>query len=132
MEIKIHKDEAQKIAGYLLDYSPREDERALYESYVRMKSIMLSGKETPLWSLMLGNKFLFYFCDCGLGFFYPQSPIRQRILCMLGVLETRVHLADRFLIAKTSAFLLFLHAAKAAITLPLILLSGLFLKIYLR
>lgn len=120
------------MAGYLLDYFPDENEQALYESYIQMKAIALTEKENRLWAWMLSNKFLFYFFDCGLGYFYRQSPIRQRILCMLGILETRKHLAARFLPVKTSGALVFLHLIKAVITVPLIPVSGLFLKIHFR
>lgn len=132
MEIKILPNEAGIVAKYLLDRSLDEKERTLYVSFLRMKGVALSEKEQRLWSLMLANKFVFYFFDSGLAFFYPQCAIRQRILFMLGVLETQPRLASGFLASKTSSLLLFTDVIKASLTLPLIPLSGLVLKIYFR
>ncbi len=132
MEIKILPDEAGKIAQYLLDCAPQDEDRALYASFVRMKDIFLTEKECRLWSLMLANKFVFYFFDSGLAACFPQSAIRRRILCMLGVMETQPHLASRFLASKTSQLLFFTDAAKVLLTVPLMALSEWILKIYFR
>lgn len=132
MEIKILPDEAGRVAQYLLGYTPQDEERALYASFVQMKNIVLTEKECRLWSLMLANKFVFYFFDSGLAASFPQSAIRRRILCMLGVLETQPHLAGSFIASKTSSLLFFTDAAKVLLTVPLMALSELILKIWFR
>jgi hypothetical protein len=88
LSVQMSKDDAQRLARYLLDEDALPDE---IERYIRAidagEASLTSACQRHLWKLAMRSKLWLGLVDAGLALTEPYSPIRHRLCLMLAVLE---------------------------------------------
>jgi hypothetical protein len=90
--------EAEVLACYFLGSPPN---REFIDRYCRAVELRPSGELGPgelrLWRAALSSRWRLRLVDAGLAMHDPYSPIRQRLLLMLAILEASPRYCDEFL-----------------------------------
>jgi len=99
--------EACIFGRYLLQEEPDALSITLYVQAMQKRPANGDGQDEKLLNLVLRRPWTLGLTDGALALFKPKATLRQRLLTMIAVLETRPCYAGRFLPQERSCFYLF-------------------------
>ena len=99
--------EARIFGRYLLQSEPDALSVALYALAMQKRPANGDAQDQKLLLLALRRPWTLGLTDGALALFKPKSALRQKLLTMTAVLETRPHYAERFLPQERSFLYLF-------------------------
>jgi hypothetical protein len=91
------RTEALVFGRYLGGSVPDERAVTLYMKAMELRPVHLSARDAKIIRFVLRHRWALGFADSALAFNEPRSALRQKLLVMTAILETRPALADLFL-----------------------------------
>lgn len=91
------RTEALVFARYLAGSVPDERTVTLYMKAMKLRQVHLSARDDRIIRFVLRHRWALGFVDSALALNEPRSALRQKLLVMTAILETRPALADLFL-----------------------------------